>query len=62
MIPRFGSTDELGFAAAEDRLCTQTTCTQHLRGLDHKKLTYRFQAREVRLTDVYGEVVQNLRG
>jgi hypothetical protein len=32
----------------------------HLLGLDHLKLTYRFQGREFRLTDVHGEVVQKL--
>ena len=32
----------------------------HLLGIDHKKLTYRFQGRDFRLTDVHGEVVEKL--
>ena len=30
----------------------------HLMGIDHKRLTYRFQGRDFRLTDVFGEVVK----
>ena len=32
----------------------------HLLGLDHTKLTYRFSGRDIRLTDVYGEVIQQI--
>jgi hypothetical protein len=32
----------------------------HLLGLDHKKLTFRFQGRDYRLTDVHGEVVLDI--
>ena len=32
----------------------------HLPGIDHKRLTYRFQGRDFRLTDVHGEVVKGL--
>ncbi len=32
----------------------------HLLGIDHKKLTYRFQGRDFRLTDVHGEVVRGI--
>jgi hypothetical protein len=32
----------------------------HLLGFDHEKLTYRYAARDFRLTDVYGEVVKDL--
>jgi hypothetical protein len=32
----------------------------HLLGLDHERLTYRFQGRDFRLTDVYGKVIQKL--
>ena len=32
----------------------------HLLGFDHTRLTYRFQGRDFRLTDVHGEVVQNI--
>jgi hypothetical protein len=57
-----GTTDELGFAAVEDRVHVhdlQATIL-HLLGLDHTKLTYRFQGRDVRLTDVAGNVVTRL--
>ena len=32
----------------------------HLFGMDHTKLTYRFQGRDFRLTDVHGEVVRGI--
>jgi hypothetical protein len=32
----------------------------HLFGIDHKKLTYRFQGRDFRLTDVHGRVVKDI--
>jgi Protein of unknown function (DUF1501) len=57
-----GVTDELGFAAVEDRVHVhdlQATIL-HLLGLDHKKLTFRFQGRDFRLTDVHGEVVKKV--
>jgi hypothetical protein len=57
-----GASDELGFFAAEDRVHVhdlQATIL-HLLGLDHKKLTFRFQGRDFRLTDVSGEVVTKL--
>jgi arylsulfatase A-like enzyme len=57
-----GATDELGYAAAEDRVHVhdlQATIL-HLLGLDHTKLTFRFQGRDFRLTDVHGTVVEKL--
>ncbi|MEX2120341.1 MAG: DUF1501 domain-containing protein [Pirellulales bacterium] len=57
-----GATDELGFYAVEDRVHVhdlQATIL-HLLGLDHLKLTYRFQGRDFRLTDVAGEVVRKV--
>jgi hypothetical protein len=57
-----GQTDELGFAPTEDRVHVhdlQATIL-HLLGLDHTKLTFRFQGRDFRLTDVHGEVVRKL--
>jgi hypothetical protein len=57
-----GETDEFGFAPVSDRVHIhdiQATIL-HLLGLDHEKLTYRFQGRDFRLTDVAGEVVQKL--
>jgi hypothetical protein len=57
-----GASDELGFFPAEDRVHVhdlQATIL-HLLGLEHKKLTFRFQGRDFRLTDVYGNVVTKL--
>ena len=57
-----GETDELGYDAVEDRVHVhdlQATIL-HLLGLDHTKLTFRFQGRDFRLTDVHGEVVKKL--
>jgi hypothetical protein len=59
---QLGATDELGFAAAEDRVHVhdlQATIL-HLLGLEHTRLTFRFQGRDFRLTDVHGEVVKKL--
>ena len=57
-----GATDELGYAAVEDRVHVHDlqATVLHLLGLDHTKLTYRFQGRDFRLTDVHGEVVKKL--
>jgi hypothetical protein len=57
-----GVTDEFGFAPVEDRVHVhdlQATIL-HLLGLDHERLTYRFQGRNFRLTDVEGRVVTKL--
>ncbi len=57
-----GTTDELGYYAVEDRVHVhdlQATIL-HLLGLDHLKLTYRFQGRDFRLTDVAGNVVKKM--
>jgi hypothetical protein len=57
-----GSTDELGFNAVEDRVHVHDlhATILHLLGFDHEKLTYRFQGRDFRLTDVHGLVVDKL--
>lgn len=54
-----GSTDELGFGPAEGRVHVHDlhATILHLLGLEHKRLTYRFQGRDYRLTDIHGEVV-----
>ncbi|MCE9534218.1 MAG: DUF1501 domain-containing protein [Planctomycetes bacterium] len=60
--PSLGATDELGYHAVEDRVHVhdfQATIL-HLLGLNHEKLTYRFQGRDYRLTDVHGKVVEKL--
>jgi hypothetical protein len=57
-----GESDEFGFATVQDRVQIhdlQATIL-HLLGLDHTKLTYRFQGREFRLTDIAGNVVTQL--
>jgi hypothetical protein len=58
----FGATDELGFHVAENPVHVhdvQATIL-HLLGFDHEKLTYRFQGRDFRLTDVFGKVVKEI--
>jgi hypothetical protein len=57
-----GETDELGFAAIEDPVHIHDiqATVLHLLGLDHERLTYRFQGRDFRLTDVYGRVVEKM--
>jgi hypothetical protein len=57
-----GRSDELGFNAVEDRVHVHDlqATVLHLLGLDHTKLTFRFQGRDFRLTDVHGEVVTKL--
>jgi len=57
-----GQTDELGFHITEDRVHVhdlQATIL-HLLGLDHKRLTYTYQGRQFRLTDVHGHLVTKL--
>src|SRR5262249_47105077 len=57
-----GESDELGFNATKDRVHVHdlNATILHLLGFDHTKLTYRFQGRDFRLTDVHGEVVEKL--
>jgi hypothetical protein len=52
-----GSTDEIGLRAVEDRVHMHDAHATMLSllGLDHRKLTYLFQGREQRLTDVGGD-------
>jgi uncharacterized protein (DUF1501 family) len=57
-----GETDEFGCFAVEDPVETFDlhATILHLLGLDHMRLTYRYQGRDFRLTDVYGSVVEKL--
>jgi hypothetical protein len=57
-----GASDELGFHAVEDRVHVHDlqATVLHLLGMDHTKLTYRFQGRDYRLTDVHGKVVKEI--
>src|SRR5262249_17984558 len=57
-----GASDDLGFHAVEDKVHVhdlQATML-HLLGFDHEKLTWRFQGRDYRLTDVHGKVVKQV--
>ncbi len=58
----YGATDELGFKVAENpvHIHDLQATLLHLLGFDHTKLTYRFQGRDFRLTDVHGDVVHDL--
>jgi hypothetical protein len=57
-----GATDELGYNAAENVVTVHDLHATMLRllGIDHLRLTYRFQGRDFRLTDVHGNVVQDI--
>lgn len=57
-----GETDELGYNVTTDRLHVHDlhATMLHLMGIDHLKLTYRFQGRDFRLTDVHGELFKPL--
>ncbi len=57
-----GASDDLGFNAVEDRVHVHDlhATLLHLLGFDHTQLTYRFQGRDFRLTDVHGDVVTKL--
>jgi hypothetical protein len=57
-----GQTDEFGFNVTEDRVHVHDlhATLLHLLGFDHTKLTYRFQGRDFRLTDVHGQLVRKL--
>ena len=57
-----GETDEFGFHITKDRVHVHDlhATLMHLLGFDHTRLTFRFQGRDYRLTDVHGEVVNKL--
>jgi len=58
---RVGETDDLGFSAVERIHVHDIQATVlHLLGLDHTRLTFKFQGRQFRLTDVSGQVIQKL--
>lgn len=58
----YGESDEFGFNVVKDRVHVHDlhATVLHLLGFDHTQLTYRFQGRDFRLTDVHGEVVKSL--
>ena len=57
-----GESDELGFSITKDPVHVHDlqATWMHLLGFDHEQLTYRFQGRDYRLTDVHGHVVKDL--
>ena len=57
-----GSSDELGFSVAENTVHVHDmqATIMNLLGFDHEKLTFRFQGRDYRLTDVQGDVVKEI--
>jgi Protein of unknown function (DUF1501) len=58
----YGQTDDLGFNATQDPVHVHdlNATLLHLLGFDHTKLTYRFQGRDFRLTDVHGNIVERI--
>ncbi|QDU49935.1 DUF1501 domain-containing protein [Gimesia panareensis] len=58
----YGATDEFGFAAVENKVHVHDLHATVLKllGFDHERLTYRFAGRDFRLTDVHGNVVEDL--
>lgn len=58
----YGATDDFGYSIIQNPVHVhdfQATLL-HLMGIDHKRLTYKFQGRRFRLTDVHGEIVHNI--
>ena len=58
----YGQTDELGYGIVKDPMHVHdfNATIMHLLGMDHKKLTFKFQGRPYRLTDVEGVVAKNI--
>lgn len=58
----WGNTDDYGYYAVENRVHMHDlhATILHLLGVNHERLTYRYAGREFRLTDVYGNVVQDI--
>jgi hypothetical protein len=57
-----GSTDEFGYKAEEQPISVHDlhATILHLLGMDHTKLTFRFNGRDMRLTDVYGQPIAQI--
>lgn len=60
----YGATDDFGYRTIEGRVHIHDlhATMLHLLGIDHTKLTYRFGSRDMRLTDVHGEIVTGILG
>jgi hypothetical protein len=59
---RYGATDEVGHKAVENRVSINDlhATILHLLGIDHERLTYRYNGRDFRLTDVAGRVIHGI--
>jgi hypothetical protein len=57
-----GQTDDFGFNPVKDSVSIHDlhATILYLLGLDHTRLTYRYQGRDFRLTDVYGNVIEKM--
>ena len=58
----YGESDEIGFKAADDKVHLNDlhATILHLLGLNHEKLTYKYNGRRFRLTDVAGKVIKTI--
>ena len=58
----YGATDDYGYKAVKNVVTVHDlhATVLHLLGIDHKQLTYRFSGRDIRLTDVYGDVITKI--
>ncbi len=58
----YGATDDYGYHAVENPVSVHDlhATMLHLLGMDHKRLTYRYSGRDMRLTDVYGNVIHDI--
>jgi hypothetical protein len=58
----YGSTDDFGYNVAENGVHVHDlhATMLHQLGVDHERLTYRFQGRDYRLTDIHGEIIRGI--
>jgi len=58
----YGATDDLGYKVVENKVTVHDlhATLLHLLGIDHTRLTYRFAGRDMRLTDVHGNVIKDI--
>ena len=58
----YGETDEVGYNVAKDPVHVHDfqATVMHLMGIDHERLTYKYQGRRFRLTDVHDDVVKEI--
>ena len=58
----YGQTDEFGYEVGESKVHIRDfhATILHLLGINHEKLTYRYQGRDFRLTDVHGKVIKGI--